>query len=786
MRQFRLLLSVVLIVALVSSSNTPSESTIENNGLNPNLVESITYATPYDFAEFSFYTKSSYVTYQWTSAIQASLVKRSGANNSWVPDLITTMPAISPDHLTYTFTLKDNLYFSNGFPLTIQDVNFSLFVAIDSNINIANSYLYSGYLNYNSFNPISANTFSLTLLQPYAISMDIFAFPIVPQATFNSRYESCMYGSINSCTWDAPDGSDAVSAGPFMVQSIDTVNQIVTLDANPLYYDADMVKTDRIIFEKIADKLTAISALTAGSIDIMDAQYIPALNELAGISGISEAFATDYPLQEMSLNHKHPYFGTGFGIPGNQGLDPLNQTDRITAQNDAKLVRHAMSLIMNRDVYVNNIMAGLAQPATSIVNPSQDGYDPLILPYPYNVTEARQLMTTAGFNYTSLGTPDVNGVYPKSFFNITVLSPNTNPARNQWSYDYVLQLPKIGIGVTQHISTGWAEIIPRTFGSLVDPPLYDGGGYDVFFVGYSFSADFSASNLYTAAGSCSTGNCENFYNFDLKEELSPIANLSRTIDSEYNFTMKLQEIGNLEQLLSDWLPSIPILHPKSHWSFRSDVIGLQPVALASYAQDWVHLYKSGFVNNVKLTTPISTSSYYPTSSVPVTSTTTVTAYPPMISGPTELTVVSGTSGNSLLWTVYSDNPNNFDIYVDGVYRTGGSYVNGGTIGLGLDDLGLGDFTVVITVYDTYGQFTSLTTIVHVVNDPSTIPTDTSSIPPDTLTSTTSHSVTTSSVENPSPKDESSTGPGLPVPVNAYLILISLLFIGIVRYKFDKR
>ena len=52
---------------------------------------------------------------------------------------------------------------------------------------------------------------------------------------------------------------------------------------------------------------------------------------------------------------------------------------------------------------------------------------------------------------------------PSPVFYISLLSPNTNPARIAWSALMAEELPKIGIGIKTHSNTGWDAIGPRTF-----------------------------------------------------------------------------------------------------------------------------------------------------------------------------------------------------------------------------------------------------------------------------------------------------------------------------------
>ncbi|MCH8908911.1 MAG: hypothetical protein IH840_17640, partial [Candidatus Heimdallarchaeota archaeon] len=113
-------------------------------------------------------------------------------------------------------------------------------------------------------------------------------------------------------------------------------------------------------------------------------------------------------------------------------------------------------------------------------------------------------MMEVGFDFSNLKDEDNDGTFETFFFTLTVLSPNTNPARNEWSASHVLELPKIGIGVKEHVSTDWAKIIPRSFGwpgtgeTLV--PLCDEGGYDILFVNYEWELNLNRLGVFDPSG----------------------------------------------------------------------------------------------------------------------------------------------------------------------------------------------------------------------------------------------------------------------------------------------
>jgi ABC-type transport system substrate-binding protein len=264
------------------------------------------------------------------------------------------------------------------------------------------------------------------------------------------------------------------------------------------------------------------------------------------------------------------------------------------------MLRRAMSHVVDRDTYVTEIMDGLAQAAATNMPSASLGWDASLLPDEYDVDEAISIMESLGFDFSTLGTPDTTtGAYPDSFFDITVLSPNTNPARNQWSADYVQQLPKIGIGVSQHVSTGWAEIIPRTFGSTVIPGSYADGGYDIFFVGYSWALDWNPSGLYDDSGRCDTGSCGNFYNFDLGETRTPMADAVTDYLTELDFDARLEKAAYIQELIHQYLPVLAILYPQSHWGWSSDVTGIDSLLISVSSQEWDQVYRTGFTDNEK-------------------------------------------------------------------------------------------------------------------------------------------------------------------------------------------
>ena len=192
-----------------------------------------------------------------------------------------------------------------------------------------------------------------------------------------------------------------------------------------------------------------------------------------------------------------------------------------------------------------------------------------------------------------------------------MMSPNTGPARNEWSAMWELEVPKIGIGIKDHFATGWATIIPRTFGYSVGSslvPLYDDGGYDVLFVGYGWGLDWNPQGLYDSSGSHKDGGGGNFYNFDLTPAQEADPSLTSDVEelvtdylSTLDFTTRLEIVSDLQHELYNHIPAIPILYPQSHWGFRDNIYDIDPILISVSALEWEDVLMS---DNLRTTFPV--------------------------------------------------------------------------------------------------------------------------------------------------------------------------------------
>ncbi|MGC9779785.1 MAG: hypothetical protein HZR80_11125 [Candidatus Heimdallarchaeota archaeon] len=188
------------------------------------------------------------------------------------------------------------------------------------------------------------------------------------------------------------------------------------------------------------------------------------------------------------------------------------------------------------------------------------------------------LLTCLGL-MSVISTP-VQAANPGPFFSISILAPNTNPARNQWSTLMVEQLPKIGIAVDVFDHTGWAQIGPRTWNHPGPYPIpsYAEGGFDILFIGYGWGLDFDPTGLFTSDGITPYGG--NYYQYNNQEFDWAVGNYSQS----FAWADRMHYGEEIQEILYDDQPSICIVYNVNLYAHDPVLDGWDPLLWASAYQ----------------------------------------------------------------------------------------------------------------------------------------------------------------------------------------------------------
>ena len=221
------------------------------------------------------------------------------ADGTLQPELATGY-TVSDDGLTYTFTLREGLAWSDGEPLTAEDFVYSWQRAADPANGAVYSYLYSIIAGYGTDAGLAVSasedglSFTVELAAPCPYMLDLAAFPAfypVPQHCVEAAegYLNEDGSLLDPGAWATEAGF--VTSGAYTLESW-THDESMVYVKNPNYWNAQSVTMERLEFMLSADDATIYAAYRAGDLDFIDtipADEMPALLE----SGDPEFYVAD-------------------------------------------------------------------------------------------------------------------------------------------------------------------------------------------------------------------------------------------------------------------------------------------------------------------------------------------------------------------------------------------------------------------------------------------------------------------------------------------------------------
>ncbi|MFK4566387.1 peptide ABC transporter substrate-binding protein [Enterococcus sp. UD-01] len=187
---------------------------------------------------------------------------------------------ISEDGLTYKFTLKDSIKWSNGEPITAQDFLYSWKKLVTPATIGPNAYLLDNVKNSlairngeKSVDEIGLEApndkeFIVTLEQAQPSFLTIVSIGwLAPQNQAYVEKQGKNY---------AADSEHLLYSGPFILTDWDASSDTWTLKKNPEYYDADAVKLEEVKVNTIKDENTGINLYQSKELDLVriSGQYV--------------------------------------------------------------------------------------------------------------------------------------------------------------------------------------------------------------------------------------------------------------------------------------------------------------------------------------------------------------------------------------------------------------------------------------------------------------------------------------------------------------------------------
>jgi peptide/nickel transport system substrate-binding protein len=306
----------------------------------------------------------------------ATLTRKAAGDFHTIPGLATSWKS-SNGGKTWTYKLRPNLRWSDGVPLTSEDVAYT--------INRARK---EAWLNYTAFignltakapNP---RTVVVTSSEPDPRLPGLGDTYIVPKHLWDK------VSAKNLTKYPAQQG---VGSGPFTLEKY-VKGQYVRMKANPRYWGGKPA-LDEVVFRYFSNADAMVFALKKGEIDAADAVPAAAFKDLEKTKGIVALQGQQGSFDELALN----------GYTGKPARNAKKFSSPNPALKDLRF-RQAIAYAIDKKALVSRAYGGIGIPADALSPSASPEWLPKLPAsqrYDFDLDKAKKLLDSAGYKDTN-------------------------------------------------------------------------------------------------------------------------------------------------------------------------------------------------------------------------------------------------------------------------------------------------------------------------------------------------------------------------------------------------
>jgi peptide/nickel transport system substrate-binding protein len=322
------------------------------------------------------------------------LVELNHDSQTYVPALAESWQ-LSADGRGVDVTLRDGLKFSDGRPLTSEDVAFTLRTLYDERVT---SPIYRDAMLVGG-KPIEvtvadARRLRLGFAEAVAVPENYMSnLNVLPRHVLEAELARNAFNNAYGVTSDA---AGIITAGAFAVEA-STPGERVTLKRNEHYWKRDAAGAqlpylDRLVLEVVSDENNALTRLGQGTLDIIDRVRPTDFASLRAARGNARAHDLGPGLYADNI-----WFNLN---PGRrEDGKPIVDPTKLAWFNDVRF-RRAVSHAIDRDSIAANTWQGLATPLHNFVSGGNRAWVAADVPRTaYDLERARALLREAGFTF---------------------------------------------------------------------------------------------------------------------------------------------------------------------------------------------------------------------------------------------------------------------------------------------------------------------------------------------------------------------------------------------------
>lgn len=326
-----------------------------------------------------------------------------------LPGLASDWKVIDDTH--WEFNLRPDVVFSDGTPVTVDD----LIVSLNRATTIESTSSFRTYTRAIKTMSADGNKLLIETTGPE---------PLLPNSLSRIRIISAKYKDASSADFNS--GKAAIGTGPFILESYVPGNRIVLI-RNEKYW-GDKPPYERVELQIISDDAARLAALLSGDFDLIEEMPYSGMARIKASPDFKLIRGVSSRLVYMSMDQFRdvsPFIKDKSG----KALDknPLKDVR----------VRKALSMAINREGIVRQIMDGNAEAASQFLPKGAPGTSQEIDVEKYDAAAAKALLAEAG--------------YPDGF-HMTIHGPNDRYINDARIVQAIAQmLTRIGISTTVEV-----------------------------------------------------------------------------------------------------------------------------------------------------------------------------------------------------------------------------------------------------------------------------------------------------------------------------------------------
>jgi len=477
----------------------------------------------------------------------------------------------SDDQLNVTFTLRDSLKWSDGEPLTVDDVVFSynkLYLNEEIPSNARDSLRVGENRTLPTVEKLNSRQVLFTINEPFAPFLESTGLSILPKHILEEKVEEkdSEGNPLFLSFWgvDTPPDQLIVN-GRYKLKSYATSQRII-FTRNPEYWEKDeqgnsLPYVEEVVWEIVESTDTSLLQFRSGSLDSI---------------GVSPDYFSLLKREEDRGNFTIYNGGAAYGTTfmafnlnqGSRDGQPLVTPYKSKWFNNVNF-RRAIAHSINRDRMINNIYRGLGEKQNSPISVQSPFYDPTVEGYEYNTELAKEILLNEGFQYDANGNLLDAENHPVRF---ALLTNAGNKIRESLGSQIKQDLEQIGITV---------DFTPIAFNVLVDK-LSNSLDWEAHIIGFTGGNEpNNGINLWSPEGNLHLFNqqpqagrnpIEGQQVADWEQE---IGDLYIQGAKELDFETRYDIYAQTQQLAMEYLPLIYLVNPYSLAAVRNRIDGIE-------------------------------------------------------------------------------------------------------------------------------------------------------------------------------------------------------------------